>query len=72
MRIAMEQSSQDASRRVELGHIHARLLKGMTTAEKWVDGLLESDEQREGLLKQVGADGAALVSRVGSCFHQHC
>lgn len=36
----MEQSSQHASRRVELGHIHARLLKGMTTAEKWVDGLL--------------------------------
>ncbi|MCZ7483121.1 ATP-binding protein [Rhizobium rhizogenes] len=61
MRIAMEQSSQDASRRVELGHIQARLLKGMAGAEKWADGFLEGDDQREDLLKQVGADGAALV-----------
>ncbi|WCJ61535.1 sensor histidine kinase [Agrobacterium tumefaciens] len=61
MRIAMEQSSQDASRRVELGHIQARLLKGMAAAEKWVDGLLGGENEREDLLKQVGADGAALV-----------
>ncbi|MDH6296146.1 sensor histidine kinase [Agrobacterium fabrum] len=61
MRIAMEQSSQDASRRVELGHIQARLLKDMAAAEKWVDGLLGGESEREDLLKQVGADGAALV-----------
>ncbi|MCZ7853353.1 ATP-binding protein [Agrobacterium salinitolerans] len=61
MRIAMEQSSQDASRRVELGHVQARLLKRMATAEKWVDGLIAGDDEREDLLKQVGADGAALI-----------
>lgn len=61
MRIAMEQSSKDASRRVELSHIQARLLKRMAAAEKWVDGLIEGDEQKEDLLEQVGADGAALV-----------
>ncbi|MCZ7496228.1 ATP-binding protein [Agrobacterium rhizogenes] len=61
MRIAAEQSSQDAFRRVELGQIQARLLKGMAAAEKWVDGLLAGDDEKNDLLKQVGADGAALV-----------
>ncbi|MFK3779778.1 ATP-binding protein [Agrobacterium sp. NPDC089420] len=61
MRIAMEQSSQDASRRVELGHVQARLLSGMATAERWADGLLGGERERDDLLGQVGAEGAALV-----------
>ncbi|WKL21723.1 ATP-binding protein [Agrobacterium tumefaciens] len=61
MRIAMEQSSKDASRRVELGYVQARLLNGMASAPKWVDGLLGGEDERQDLLKQVGADGAALV-----------
>ncbi len=66
MRIAMEQSSLDASRRVELGYVQSRLLKGMAASPKWLDGLLGGDNERQDLLRQVGADGAALVLE-GQC-----
>ncbi|WP_407809314.1 hypothetical protein, partial [Staphylococcus aureus] len=55
MRIAMEQSSQDASRRLELGHVQARLLKRMAAAQRWVDGLLGGESEKDDLLEQVGA-----------------
>ncbi|QSZ59293.1 ATP-binding protein [Rhizobium sp. ZX09] len=61
MRIAMEQSSQDASRRLELGHVQARLLKRMAAAQRWVDGLLGGESEKDDLLEQVGAEGAALL-----------
>ncbi|MFP3700501.1 hypothetical protein SB758_34065, partial [Burkholderia sp. SIMBA_013] len=44
-----------------LGYVQARLLNGMASAPKWVDGLLGGEDERQDLLKQVGADGAALV-----------
>ncbi len=61
MRIAMERSAKEASRRVELSIVQGRLLSRMAAAQRWADGLLPDDGNNDDLLKQVGAEGAALI-----------
>jgi light-regulated signal transduction histidine kinase (bacteriophytochrome) len=63
MRISAQVHSQDASRRVELARISGHLLRAMTSALSWSEGL---ETLPEDLIAQVGAPGAAIISQ-GDC-----
>jgi light-regulated signal transduction histidine kinase (bacteriophytochrome) len=63
MRISAQAHSQDASRRVELARISSHLLRAMTSAPSWSEGLETLPEE---LIAQVGAPGAAIISQ-GVC-----
>jgi light-regulated signal transduction histidine kinase (bacteriophytochrome) len=59
MRIAAQVHGEDASSRVALSRISARLLSAMTSDASWLDGLVSVPDD---LLAQVEASGAAIVT----------
>ncbi|SIQ94661.1 phytochrome sensor signal transduction histidine kinase [Rhizobium sp. RU35A] len=59
MRIAALARAEDAARRLMLSAVTSRLLSAMSSAPDWMEALAG---EGEGLLAQVGAAGAALVS----------
>lgn len=63
MRIAAQVHSQDATRRVELARISGDLLRAMTSASSWSEGL---ETLPKDLVAQVGASGAAIIAQ-GEC-----
>ncbi|WP_377298178.1 ATP-binding protein [Rhizobium sp. SGZ-381] len=59
MRIGSLARAEDAARRVELSQVTTRLLSAMSAENDWLDGLVS---QGEGLLEQVTATGACVIT----------